>query len=182
MNQIAKRLQEVREEKGYSIEEVSKRSGLAMDVLEAFESGEKQPEVSALMQLSKAYEMSIDRIIYTNQELPKYNEASAVYANVKPSATPDSKACKEAQKETVSQYVPEKKAGLLSHLVFPVLCVVIYIFLGVVGGFWHPGWMIFLGIPLYYGMVFITTRIGRGVDSAVQEYVDEEKKRSENSN
>lgn len=173
MNQIAKRLQEVREEKGYSIEEVSKRSGLATDVLEAFETGEKQPDVSALMQLSKVYEMSIDRIIYTNQELPKYNEASAVYANVKPSAT----ARKEAQKETASQYIPEKKTGLLSHLVFPVLCVVIYIFLGAVGGFWHPGWMIFLGIPLYYGMVFITTRIGRGVDSAVQEYVDEENKK-----
>ncbi len=175
MSQVAKRLKEVREEKGFSIEAVAEKSSISVEDLHAFEDGSKQPDVTALMQLSKAYEMSIDRILYTSSEMPKYDESKAVYANIKPSDASKDEAANVAKKgiANVGQ-APGKKAGILTHLVFPVLCIIIYIFLGVVGGFWHPGWMIFLGLPLYYGLVFITSRIGKNVDSAVQEYMDEE--------
>lgn len=167
MSQVAKRLKEVREEKNFTIEAVAGKTGIAIEELQAFEEGSKLPDAGALMQLSKAYEMSIDRILYSGSEMPKYDESKAVYANVKPAAAD----ADNTQKET------DKKAGILTHLVFPVLCIVIYIFLGVAGGFWHPGWMIFLGIPLYYALVFITSQIGKNVDNAVKEYMDEEEKK-----
>ncbi len=173
MSQVAKRLKEVREEKNFTIEAVAEKSGIAIEDLQAFEEGSKLPDAGALMQLSKAYEMSIDRILYSGSEMPQYDESKAVYANVKPAAP------KEAIQggDSAKKVKPSGKASILTHLVFPVLCVVVYLFLGIAGGFWHPGWMIFLGIPLYYGLVFITSRIGKNVDSAVQEYMDEENKK-----
>lgn len=174
MSQVATRLKEVREEKNFTIEAVAEKSGIAIEELQAFEEGSKLPDAGALMQLSKAYEMSIDRILYTSNEIPKYDESKAVYANVKPVGADADAVQKENDKKEDITSTPAKKAGILTHLVFPILCVIIYIFLGVVGGFWHPGWMIFLGIPLYYALVFITSRIGKNVDKAVKEYMDEE--------
>lgn len=173
MSQVAKRLKEVREEKNFTIEAVAEKSGLAIEDLQAFEEGSKLPDASALMQLSKAYEMSIDRILYSGNEMPKYDESKAVYANVKPADPKEA----EQSDDSAKKVKPSGKASILTHLVFPVLCVVVYLFLGIAGDFWHPGWMIFLGIPLYYGLVFVTSRIGQNVDSAVQEYMDEENKK-----
>ena len=177
MGQVAKRLKEVREEKNFTIEAVAEKSGILIEDLEAFEEGSKLPDVTALMQLSKTYEMSIDRILYSGSEMPKYDESKAVYANVKPKDTDADAVQKEIDKNADATSMSGQKAGILTHLVFPVLCIMIYIFLGVTGGFWHPGWMIFLGIPLYYALVFITSRIGKNVDKAVKEYMEEEEKK-----
>ena len=173
MSQVAIRFKEVREEKGFTVEALAEKSSISVADLHAFEDGSKVPDVTALMQLSKAYEMSIDRILYSGSEMPKYDESRAVYANMKP-ATAEEKAHSDTVKQGI---VPAKKASVLTHLVFPVLCVIIYLFLGIAGGFWHPGWMIFLGIPMYYGLVFITSKLGKSVDSAVQEYMSEESKK-----
>ncbi len=35
----------------------------------------------------------------------------------------------------------------------PILCVIGYLCLGLIGGWWHPGWVIFFAIPLYYQTV-----------------------------
>ncbi|MBE5886910.1 MAG: helix-turn-helix domain-containing protein [Lachnospiraceae bacterium] len=175
MSQVAARLKEVREEKNFTIEAVAEKTGIVIEELQAFEEGSKLPDAGVLMQLSKVYEMSIDRILYSGSEMPKYDESKAVYANVKPVAVDAEDAQKESGKQAES--APAKKASILTHLVFPVLCIIIYIFLGVAGGFWHPGWMIFLGIPLYYALVFITSRIGKNVDNAVKEYMEEEEKK-----
>ncbi len=177
MSQVATRLKEVREEKNFTIETVAEKSGIALEELQAFEEGSKLPDAGALMQLSKTYEMSIDRILYSGSEMPKYDESKAVYANIKPAVADADNTQKETDKKADDTSAPAKKAGILTHLVFPVLCVIIYIFLGVAGGFWHPGWMIFLGIPLYYALVFVTSRIGKNVDNAVKEYMDEEEKK-----
>lgn len=173
MSQVATRFKEVREEKNFTIEALAEKSSISVADLQAFEDGSKVPDVTALMQLSRAYEMSIDRILYSGSEMPKYDESKAVYANVKP-ATAEEKIDADITKHGNES---AKKASILTHLVFPVLCVAIYLFLGIAGGFWHPGWMIFLGIPLYYGLVFITSKLGKNVDSAVQEYMDEENKK-----
>ena len=177
MSQVATRLKKVREEKNFTIEAVAEKSGIAIEELQAFEEGSKLPDVTALMQLSKTYEMSIDRILYSGSEMPKYDESKAVYANVKPKVADADVTPKEVDIKADNASASGAKASILTHLVFPVLCVIIYIFLGVAGGFWHPGWIIFLGIPLYYALVFITSKIGKNVDKAVKEYMEEEEKK-----
>ena len=37
-----------------------------------------------------------------------------------------------------------------SEFAYPVLVVMVYMYIGMVNELWHPGWIIFLTIPLYY--------------------------------
>ncbi|MCL2446710.1 MAG: helix-turn-helix domain-containing protein [Oscillospiraceae bacterium] len=39
------------------------------------------------------------------------------------------------------------------HLPVGLLAGIAYVFLGVLGGWWHPGWMIFLAVPVMYGFI-----------------------------
>ena len=41
----------------------------------------------------------------------------------------------------------------LHRLPVPVLCVFLFLFIGVTAGVWHPTWMLFLLIPIYYMLV-----------------------------
>ena len=36
---------------------------------------------------------------------------------------------------------------------YPILCVIFYLSIGFDYGLWHPGWMLFLTIPIYYMLV-----------------------------
>ena len=36
---------------------------------------------------------------------------------------------------------------------YPILCVIFYLCLGFDYGIWHPSWMLFLSIPVYYMFV-----------------------------
>lgn len=40
-----------------------------------------------------------------------------------------------------------------SKFPFPILAVIAFLFIGYVWGLWHPGWLVFLTIPVYYGTV-----------------------------
>lgn len=48
----------------------------------------------------------------------------------------------------------KKKDGRFwMHFPYPILCAVAYLAMGFVWDLWHPGWLIFLTIPLYYPLV-----------------------------
>jgi transcriptional regulator with XRE-family HTH domain len=36
---------------------------------------------------------------------------------------------------------------------YPVLALIVFFLLGFLGGWWHPGWLVFLTVPVYYGIV-----------------------------
>lgn len=36
---------------------------------------------------------------------------------------------------------------------YPVMCAIAYLLMGFLGNWWHPGWIIFITIPLYYGTI-----------------------------
>lgn len=38
---------------------------------------------------------------------------------------------------------------------YPILCVIVFLALGFFCGAWHPGWLVFLTIPLYYWIAHI---------------------------
>lgn len=44
----------------------------------------------------------------------------------------------------------EKKRKEKSEATYPMLMVGLYLALGIFFGLWHPGWLIFLTIPLHY--------------------------------
>lgn len=51
---------------------------------------------------------------------------------------------------------------------FPVLCALIYLLIGFLWNLWHPGWLIFFTIPLYYTF-WKDLRKGKGFKKALKE-------------
>lgn len=49
----------------------------------------------------------------------------------------------------------EKKKGPWLTFPYPAVCAIIYLLAGFSMGAWHPGWLIFLTIPLYYWVAHI---------------------------
>lgn len=50
---------------------------------------------------------------------------------------------------------PARKRGPWLTFPYPVLCVIIFLLSGFFTGLWHPAWLIFLTIPLYYWIAHI---------------------------
>ena len=48
--------------------------------------------------------------------------------------------------------IKSKSLARIFDIVVPIFIVAVYLVLGLVGGWWHPGWVVFLAIPLYYQM------------------------------
>lgn len=47
----------------------------------------------------------------------------------------------------------KSRYDILISFPYPVLAVLLFLFLGFWMNLWHPGWLIFLTIPVYYGVV-----------------------------
>ena len=78
---ISKKLKSVRESKGLTVEELAEKSGKSTETVMGWEDGTVVPTASDLILLSKTYEMTMDEMIYNDQNAPEYNREKAVYAN-----------------------------------------------------------------------------------------------------
>ena len=54
-------------------------------------------------------------------------------------------ACRKVKKKSKKK----KKRGWFEGS-YPVLCALIYLLIGFLCNLWHPGWLVFLTIPIYY--------------------------------
>lgn len=50
------------------------------------------------------------------------------------------------------EYQRKLRRGRFLKFPYPVFVTMLYLFIGSVFGWWHPGWLLFLSIPIYYGM------------------------------
>lgn len=73
--------------------------------------------------------------------------AEPTTANTAPTAQPSA-----PEPTTATQHRPSRAWRIFPY---PLLCVIIYLFLGFFMGLWHPGWVIFFTIPFYYWVVSI---------------------------
>jgi transcriptional regulator with XRE-family HTH domain len=44
------------------------------------------------------------------------------------------------------------KKNWMQRFPYPILCIIAFLCLGLFANLWHPGWVIFLTIPLWYGI------------------------------
>lgn len=161
---ISKKLKEVRESKGLSVEELAEIAGKGTDSINGWEDGSITPTASDLIDLSKAYEMTMDEMLYKDVELPDYDDEEGAYMNgIMPVA--------KRGRRKISFTKTEK----IALVVFPVLCLVVFLILGIFMGLWNPGWIVFIMIPIYYGLALVLRTVGNSVDDAIEEYVEEEK-------
>ena len=61
--ELARRIKELRNRKGFSQEELSEKSGLSLRTIQRIENGETEPRGDSLKRLSVAFEVNPDDLI-----------------------------------------------------------------------------------------------------------------------
>ncbi len=175
---IANRLLELRREHGYSQEELAVRLGVSRQAVSKWERAESSPDTDNLVALARLYGISLDDLLLLHTEAQGGTAAQAAPAPEEAEQDEEQEvfaAAREWDRAELSwkeekrkrfEKVKEKLLLLLTlalmvilplvcnllHLgeIYAVVVVIAYVVLGFLLDNWHPGWLLFLSIPLYY--------------------------------
>lgn len=159
----ANRLAELRRSHGLSQEELAEKLGISRQAVSKWERAESSPDTDNLIALAQLYGVTLDVLLglkvpqrpgdgaeyeATPEEAA---EPAPAHENDAPAEDPlpngsyfEHKAQQEAQEKS------EKRERFFRRFPYPLLVTFLYLVLGFCFGLWHPGWIIFLTIPLFY--------------------------------
>lgn len=180
MEDMGARLSKLRRDKNLNQEELAENLGVSRQAVSKWERGESTPDISNLIALSELYDVSIDYLAKGQSqedtqeepiEKPQNNEnaqskideavSEAVdngESNQWAAPDPDNYVYVEhetsyVQPETATLNTVKKRSSPLITFPYPIVVVLLYLFVGFAFGGWHPWWMLFLTIPIYYWIV-----------------------------
>lgn len=135
----ANRLQQLRKMNGYSQDALAEQLGISRQAISKWERAESSPDTDNLIALASLYGMTLDELL--NAE----NDRVII----------DSKPSKDEQKDEKTPKVkrPAIHGALgkaLNKFPYPIVVAILYVLLGLVTKAWHPLWLMFLTIPVYY--------------------------------
>lgn len=131
---IANRLVELRQSLGLSQEALAASLGVSRQAVSKWERAEAAPDTDNLIALANLYNVSLDALLLGRDA---------------PAPRPDTPAL-SGQDEERTERKRRKKA--LLRFPYPVFITLCYLWLGFAFHLWHPAWLLFLTVPLYYGM------------------------------
>lgn len=156
--EIANRLVELRRARGLSQEDLAAQLGVSRQAVSKWERCESSPDTDNLIALARLYGVSLDALLLHATA----GGAQAAYAQA-PFHTPEGEdeeeavfAAADAWDEAEAQAYEERRCRLKQKLLsfpYPAALPFLYMVLGFGFGLWHPGWLIFLTVPLYYGLI-----------------------------
>jgi len=165
---IANKLLELRKEKNLSQEELADQIGVSRQAVSKWERAESSPDLDNLIELAKLYDISLDELLL-DKESPNNednNESSHHEGNSETSKGKefvsigiDGIHVIDADGTEVHiganglHILDEDDCEYKFDCVFPIIITIIYLLLGFIWRLWHPGWLVFLTIPIYYGIV-----------------------------
>lgn len=135
---IANRLLQLRKERGLSQEDLADQLGISRQAVSKWERAEASPDTDNLICLAKLYNVSLDYLLQTEDSIETIK-------------------IEQIKKEEVKIVVDEdaKKPKVLNMLsgLIPILVTITYLILGGVFNLWHPGWIVFLFIPVLLSLI-----------------------------
>ena len=177
--EIANRLLALRREHGYSQEELAYKLGVSRQAVSKWVRAESSPDTDNLLALARLYGVSLDALLLhppageAAQAAPEPEEAPADEDAEIFAAARAWDAAEEAEQKARKRARAKWKEGLLWLLtlalmvilpnltywlgiseVYAVVVTVAFLITGFLLDNWHPGWMLFLTIPLYYVLIF----------------------------
>lgn len=142
--EIANRLYEMRKKKGLSQEELAEKIGVSRQAVSKWERAESSPDIENLILLSQLYCVSLDELLM-NEPYTKEN-------------TSDKESTIQTDQSNINYKKASNKQNVKRYLIcFPIYLVLllVYLFIGFVWGAWHPGWLLFMLVPIYYMAVSV---------------------------
>lgn len=136
--ELADRLTTLRKTHAYSQEDLADKLGVTRQAVSKWERAEASPDTDNLIALARLYGVTLDELI---------TGASAPAAS---SAVPDSDPIDPENPLPNGSFFDHLEQARRARYPYPVLVAFIYLAVGCCFNLWHPGWIIFLTIPLYY--------------------------------
>ncbi|WP_297214132.1 helix-turn-helix domain-containing protein [uncultured Flavonifractor sp.] len=169
--EIADRLVALRRAHGHSQEELAARLGVSRQAVSKWERAESSPDTDNLIALARLYGVSLDELLLQAarpEESAEARESREVFEAAQAWEEAEDRLEQLRKKKRAAR--KEKLLWLLTlalmvclptvtHLlsldgVYAVVITVVYLITGFLLDNWHPGWMLYLTIPLYYALLF----------------------------
>jgi len=161
--EIANKLVNLRKQLGLSQEGLAEKIGVSRQAVSKWERSESSPDTENLIALSKIYGVSIDEMLDYDVNTEMAEKTVSKNESYSFSDLDDTGIYKDDSKEEPKDtdddetYTVKSENKLENNSLksFPiaVLVTIIYLFLGIVFNLWHPGWLIFLMIPIFHVFV-----------------------------
>ena len=135
--EMANRLVQLRKDHELSQEELAERLGVSRQAVSKWERGESSPDTDNLIALSGLYQISLDELVRGGVSPIEPGDAD--------DPLPEGSYFEHKAQQEEQEQERRRKA-----FPYPVFVAIAYVVLGACFNLWHPGWLIFLTIPLYY--------------------------------
>lgn len=139
----ANRLQQLRKMNGYSQEVLAEKLGISRQSISKWERAEASPEIDNLMALAKIYGITVDELLDTSND-------KVVVANINKKDRDIKGKLKSLLSKANDFGIYPNVAKALLIFPFPIILVILYIALSIIFDIWHPLWIVFLTLPMYY--------------------------------
>ena len=152
--EIANRLLTLRKQFNLSQEELAERLGISRQAVSRWERAEASPDTDNLINLSKLYGVSIDSLLAIDTDgeanLEYQTRVQSDLGNMSNQGTVEAPIPETPKEDDIEDVV--KFLRRLSP-VYPILVTIVYLILGFLLNLWHPGWILFLTIPIFYAII-----------------------------
>lgn len=152
--EIADRLVKLRKENGMSQEELAARIGISRQAVSKWERAEASPDTDNLIQLARLYGVSLDALLATEDEIPEPRPENIQQADPCLGCGGFPKECHGCAQKKKKPHNP------WLAFPYPILVAIVFLLLGFLGDWWHPGWLVFLTVPIYYTLVAALSKDG----------------------
>ena len=139
----ANRLQQLRKANGYSQDVLAEKLGISRQAVSKWERAESSPSVDNLLDLARLYGITVDEMLNTDGDRVVIKTQNNTKKDIK------GKLKSLISKANDFGIYPEL-ARSLAKFPFFLVVTVLYIVLCFVTKLWHPLWIMFLALPIYY--------------------------------
>ena len=146
MNEFGEFLYTLRKEKGMTQSSLAEKLGVTNKAVSKWETGEAMPETAQLLPISRIFGVSVDELLDGKRSDKAHNEdnSDSIKAHLFTRGKDDK------DEKTLSEKIG---AAVCSIIVFGG--ILSYFILGIVGGLWHPYWVIIPACALLSGVAGI---------------------------
>ena len=139
----ANRLQQLRKMNGYSQDVLAEKLGISRQAISKWERAESSPDTDNLIALAEIYGMTLDELLNTSLDKVTIKRSDKGKKDIKGKL-------KSLLSRANDFGIYPKTALNLLKFPFALIVVILYIALSMIFDIWHPLWLIFLTIPVYY--------------------------------
>lgn len=163
--EIANRLVNLRKANNLSQEALAEKLGISRQAVSKWERAEASPDTDNLILLARLYGVSLDELLKTEDEIPM-PESSEQSMETVLAEHPGTEASRDIFRERYSEKEDWEKGERygrfwiprLRHFPMWIVVSILYIAIGVGWNAWHPGWLLFLLVPIWHSLVAAVER------------------------